>query len=331
MCDEPRLATAGENLMTSSCHVIHPTRQAQLSTAFTSPSASNPVDFDTVDTTMPQTELHEFDSLVLKPVKLHHEIRFRKYAGNGRAGHVFKIRMNKEDFALKMFKFDNPALNATKFKGTKRKAFYDPFYIECRANGSLIERGLNGQILPFCYGWTDIPDAIELEVALRFGIQPFLWDRPENVEHQQIRGILYEWVDGRPLTQIKLTSDIAKQARKLLKALHDVEILHGGIAASNFLVEESRQKVHLIDLSASITLPHISISKQELQDRQQKERLALEVGFSLLSENPINQGVCVADFSGFDVESKKNSVADAYFIKHLWAPPNPTRWQRVPP
>ncbi|KEF50771.1 uncharacterized protein A1O9_13185 [Exophiala aquamarina CBS 119918] len=94
-----------------------------------------------------------------------------------------------------------------------------------------------------------------------------------------------------------MTSDIANQARKLLKALHDIEILHRGVAASNFLVEESSQKVHLIDLSASITLPHISISKQELQDRQQKERLDLEVGFSLLSENPINEGVCFADFS----------------------------------
>ncbi|KEF50797.1 uncharacterized protein A1O9_13149, partial [Exophiala aquamarina CBS 119918] len=82
---------------------------------------------------MPQTKLHEFDSLVLNPVKLHHEIRFRKYAGSGRAGHVFKIRMNKEDYAVKMFIFDNPGLNATQLKGTKRKAFYDPFYIECRA------------------------------------------------------------------------------------------------------------------------------------------------------------------------------------------------------
>ena len=296
---------------------------------------------------MPQTELDDFDSLVLKPVKLHHEIRFRKYAGNGRAGHVFKIRMNKKDYALKMarspscslqrlltldkFIFDNPGLNATKFKRTKRKAFYNPFYIECRANGALIERGFNGQILPFCYGWIDIPDALELQVAAKFGIQPFLWDRPESVEHQQIRGILYEWVDGRPLTQIKMTSDIANQARKLLKALHDVEILHGGVAASNFLVEESSQKVHLIDLSASISLPHISISKQEFQDRQQKERLALEVEFSLLSENPINQGLSFADFSGFDLESKKSSVADANFIKHLWTSPKPTRWQPLPP
>ena len=222
-------------------------------------------------------------------------------------------------------------MNATKFKGTKRKAFYDPFYIECRANGALIERGWNGQILPSCYGWTEIPHDVELQVASRFGIQSFLWDRPENVEHQQIRGILYEWVDGRPLTQIRMTSDIANQARKLLKALHDVGILHGGVAASNFLVEESNQKVHLIDLSASITHPHISISQEELKKRQQKERLELEVGFSCLSANPINQGVCVADFSGFDVESLNNSFADVPLIKHLWAPPQPTYWQPAPP
>ncbi|KAL6241322.1 hypothetical protein RBB50_011795 [Rhinocladiella similis] len=86
---------------------------------------------------MPPSELDDFDSLVLQPFKLNHEVRLPKYAGGGMAGHVFKIHMNKKGYAPKMFKFDNPSLNASRFKGTERKAFHDPFYIECPANGAL--------------------------------------------------------------------------------------------------------------------------------------------------------------------------------------------------
>ncbi|OAL22043.1 hypothetical protein AYO20_11279 [Fonsecaea nubica] len=188
---------------------------------------------------MPPFENQDFDSLLLKPFELNGGIRFETYAGGGRSGHCFKVRIRKKDYALKMFKFDNPELNVCRLRGTERRAFHDPFYIECPAYGTLIEQGFNGHITTFCYGWIDVPCSVELHVPSQFGIQPVLWDKPADVDHQQVRGILLEWVDGRPPTQIVMTSNIANQARKLLKALHGVGILHGGVAASNLLVEES--------------------------------------------------------------------------------------------
>jgi hypothetical protein len=44
-----------------------------------------------------------FDSLLLEPFKSKHgKIRFQGYAGGGRAGHVFKVRIDEKQYALKM-------------------------------------------------------------------------------------------------------------------------------------------------------------------------------------------------------------------------------------
>jgi hypothetical protein len=117
-----------------------------------------------------------------------------------------------------------------------------------------------------------------------------------------------------------MSSDIADQARAKLKALHQYGIAHGDLAASNIIVQakDPNPKVHLIDLSASITLPHIRFSPEELTKIQQKEIQSLEVGFALLSRIPINRGLCFATASLDDI------VAESQFIQHLWAPPQPT-------
>ncbi|KIW25447.1 uncharacterized protein PV07_08621 [Cladophialophora immunda] len=113
--------------------------------------------------------MNDFNSLLLEPFESgSSRIHFQTCAGGGKDGYVFKVRIRKKDYALKMFRFDHPGLNVTKLKGTQRNAFYDPFYIECRANGALIQQGLNGQILPFCYGRIDVPTAAEIQVAKRY-------------------------------------------------------------------------------------------------------------------------------------------------------------------
>jgi serine/threonine protein kinase len=226
---------------------------------------------------------------------------------------------------LSKFKFDHPELNVSRLKGTERKYVHDPFFIECRANGSLIQQGLSGHITPACYGWTDIPAAVEIHVAEKFYIHPLVWDRPASASNQKIRGILFEWIDGQPISQVPMSSDIADQARAKLKALHQSGIAHGDLAASNILVqvetEDPNSKVHLIDLSASITLPHIRFSPEELTKIQQKEIHGLEVGFALLSRISINRGLSFATISLDDID------AESQFIQHLWAPPQPTDWQ----
>ncbi|OAP63518.1 hypothetical protein AYL99_02745 [Fonsecaea erecta] len=227
---------------------------------------------------------------------------------------------------LDKFKFDHPELNFSRLRGTHRRAFYDPFYIECRANGSLIQQGLNGRITPFCYGWIEVSKSAELQVAKRFDIHPFPWNRPDSARDQKIRGILFEWKEGKPLSQVPINANIAAQARASLRALHSAQITHGALAAANFLVrgESPNQQVCLLDLSASISLPHVKFSEEDLKDIQQQELLLLEVAFELLSRLSINQGVSVSELSA---DGQAFLDKESQFIQHLWAPPQPTCWQ----
>jgi hypothetical protein len=107
--------------------------------------------------------------------------------------------------------------------------------------------------------------------------------------------------------------------------LHQASIAHGDIRAPNILVNDNR--VYLIDLNASLTLPHITISAQKLKEFQERELRDLEIGFALLSEVPINQGACVADMSLLGQPSLGEVLAIYNSIKHHWWPPMPTCWQ----
>jgi serine/threonine protein kinase len=216
-------------------------------------------------------------------------------------------------------------LRPSQLRGKQRRACYDNFLIECRANGSLINQQKNGKFTPFCYGWITIPTAVEIYVARKFNIQPFLWDRPPDASKERVRAILFEWVDGKMLSQVQINSEIANEIRTALKGLHQASIAHGDVRAANILVNDDR--VYLIDLNASLTLPHIKISAQKLKERQERELRDLEIGFALLSEVPINQGACVADMSLVGQSSLGEILSIYDLTKHHWWPPRPTCWQ----
>jgi serine/threonine protein kinase len=97
------------------------------------------------------------------------------------------------------------------------------------------------------------------------------------------------------LSQVQINSEIANQIRTALKGFHQASIAYGDIRAPNILVNDNR--VYLIDLSASLTPPHIKIPAQKLKELQERELRDLEIGFALLSEVPMNQGACVEDMS----------------------------------
>lgn len=201
----------------------------------------------------------------------------------------------------------------------QRRAVYDNFFKECRANGSLIAQNQNGRFTPFCYGWIIIPTSVELYVARKFNIQPFLWDRPSDATHEKVRAILFEWVDGKTLFQIQITPEIANQIRAALKGLHQASLAHGDIRAANILVNDDR--VYLIDLSSPLPLPHSGPSLRKLQETELRD---LEIGFALLSQLPINRNVCVADVSAFGQSLSLDDILEMYdSIKHHWSPPMP--------
>lgn len=172
-------------------------------------------------------------------------------------------------------------LYPSKLQGMARRACYDNFLVECHANGSLIDQHNNGKFTPFCYGWITVPTRVEKYVARKFNIQPFLWDRPPNAHNERVQAILFEWVDGEALSEVQINLEVANQIRTALKGLHQASMAHGDIRAPNNLVNDNR--VYLIELNASLTLPHITISAQKLKEFHERELRDLEIGFALLS------------------------------------------------
>ena len=245
-----------------------------------------------------------FDRLLLEQFPFSRSrIKFEGYLGHGSAGFVFKVRVNSQIYALKLasqssdkhvlrtancsssfqFKFYYPELHPTyKLQGTIKKAYYDSFLVECRANHSLIDQHINGKHTPFCYGWTRVNARVEDHVARLYNVQKFLWDRPPGSGDALVRGILYEYIESeKTLFNTRITSEIANSARSALRGLHDASLAHGDIRASNILINQN-ERARWIDLSTSISLPHINMSESELREIQKDECLQLEIGFAFL-------------------------------------------------
>lgn len=74
---------------------------------------------------------------------------------------------------------------------------------------------------------------------------------------------------------------MAEDIRGGLKGLHDASLAHGNIRASNIIVQGDRAK--WLDLGVAKTIPHIRITKQDLERIQELERKKLEIGFALHS------------------------------------------------
>ena len=159
---------------------------------------------------------------------------------------------------------------------------YDSFLIECCANSSLINQHDNGRFTSFCYSWITVSTSVELCVARKFNIQLFLWNQPSDASNEKVWAIVFEYIDGKMLSQTQITSEIANQICSTLRELHEASILHCDIRASNILVNNNW--VYFVDLSVSTTIPHIKISVQELKELQEKKLQNLEIEFVFLSE-----------------------------------------------
>ncbi|KAL1861195.1 hypothetical protein Plec18170_001710 [Paecilomyces lecythidis] len=219
------------------------------------------------------------------------DLKILRRAGSGGAGYVFKIWMNHRFYALKMFKFDNPRLLPSNFKGKQRKYHHNRFFKECRANASLISRGLNGRFTPFCHGWAYVSVELELEVACRFNVQPFLWDRPRGKENDRVQAILFDWISGHMLYDVPLTRKLADQLRSALSGLHSASMAHQDIRAPNILVSRHENRAYFIDLDSSTALPNTFFSQEDLAAFQDLDCRNLEIGFGfcqLAEENIVD-------------------------------------------
>ena len=95
------------------------------------------------------------------------------------------------------------------------------------------------------------------------------------MSNQRVQAILFEWVDSKMLIEAQINSEIADQTRTALKGLHQASTAHSDIRAANVLVRDN--KVYLVDLNASLTLPHVRISAQKLKEIQESELQILKL------------------------------------------------------
>lgn len=194
----------------------------------------------------------------------------------------------------------------------------------------MIAHGYNGKLSPFCYGWINVPTNAERSMARKFRHQPFLWDRPPNAYDQEIRAILFDWIDGKKFYEIRMNPNIANQARTILRMLHGMSIAHHDISASNFLIqgEHEDQKVFIIDFSASIVFPSAWISAQKWKMYLEDDRRFLELGFDHLLELPINGGLArIADAAVFDGLLTHDITEISEFTRPRWSPPQARCWE----
>lgn len=138
--------------------------------------------------------------------------------------------------------FTNP-LSYNNFPGYQKDTleyYYDAFFAECRAYGSIIKQGQNGTFAPFCHGsqlWSK-----DLEYTY--------WDRQPGQENAPIRGVVMEYIPGLDLDSVCLTKKIAEDVREGLLKMNNLSIAHNDIKAKNIMV--CNERVVWIDFSSSL-------------------------------------------------------------------------------
>ncbi|KAI8949483.1 kinetochore Sim4 complex subunit FTA2-domain-containing protein [Xylaria longipes] len=211
-------------------------------------------------------------------------------SNSNRQGYVFKVRMRSRVYALKVFKFFDPATYRWYVDGEpvtdEILGFHtDPFYAECRAYARLQEarekQGLKRRDFAECYGFLALKqeDATYLEEDL--GID--LWDAPPNDEYRRraegspVRAILKDFIASDPVFDKKLLKKMLKGVKWINK--HDVLI--GDIHPFNY------KGGLLVDFGLAWTKPHCrwaALPEHEkmdihLRDQVQFQEMAEDLGF----------------------------------------------------
>lgn len=155
----------------------------------------------------------------------------------------------------------------------------------------------------------------------KFRLHQFDWDRPDDAPDEELRAMLFDYIDGKKLYETPLTPNIANQIRQIVGDLHGIGISHSDIAAPNFLVQgdDEQQKVFILDFSDSFTLPHVLMTNRKWKRRLELDLYTIEIGFKLLSELPINENLpALADEKAFDKLTPDQIASGCDFSRIRW-------------
>ncbi|KAJ9493583.1 hypothetical protein H2202_010931 [Exophiala xenobiotica] len=182
---------------------------------------------------------------------------------SGDHGYVFRVRIDGELYALKIFRFFDlgEALVTLDPAGRSRvsqediEGQTDPFYAECRAYGRIASKPRKRPIAIACHGFISIPAKQEFFFAKRFNITE--WNRPEEelssppAMRQPFRALVKDLVETEPEITEKLIASILRE----LKALNSLRIYVMDVRWSNY------KGGHLVDFSSAWTEPHFEFRK----------------------------------------------------------------------
>ncbi|ETS77097.1 hypothetical protein PFICI_10971 [Pestalotiopsis fici W106-1] len=84
------------------------------------------------------------------------DLEFIEFLGKGIHAHVWKVRINQREYALKIFPFwkhdEEPILRGLKVSERESLGYFDPFSCECRAYARLKENGIEEYAVK-CHGY----------------------------------------------------------------------------------------------------------------------------------------------------------------------------------
>ncbi|KAI0471071.1 kinetochore Sim4 complex subunit Fta2 [Xylariaceae sp. FL0804] len=227
---------------------------------------------------IPGPKLKPFGSETGQPV----EIEFIRHVGKGAHAHVWKVRLNGEVYALKMFIFGKcymrPSFYGIHIDEADQDNYMHPFNCEARAYARLQEVGKEHLVIP-CHGYIMLEE--EQQAILREK-DTFDWERDWG-DWLRCRGqplqalvktyIEYPTVDefdvlpDANLRRITRAIDSPKTARRLIRAikeLHRCGILNGDLNNSNIA------KGLFLDFSTAWTVPHPCLDTKTIEASRDK-------------------------------------------------------------
>ncbi|ETS86495.1 hypothetical protein PFICI_00323 [Pestalotiopsis fici W106-1] len=208
------------------------------------------------------------------------ELEFIKLLGSGEHGHVWKVSINGDIYALKMFRFDD------RFTPTRwwevvlpkedQRLWQFAFNCECRAYARLKEVKKEFIAVP-CYGYLILGE--EHQKALRKKDKLNWkedWGHSKKDRGQPLQALVKKFIEWQPVRnddfeegfnrrRIRLAIDSAATARKLIenmKILHRAGILCNDVNNSNVLNGQ------FLEFSSAFTAPHPCLSTKQIEARK---------------------------------------------------------------
>ncbi|KAF7538350.1 hypothetical protein G7054_g2948 [Neopestalotiopsis clavispora] len=207
-------------------------------------------------------------------------LEFIKLLGSGEHGHVWKVAINGETYALKMFRFDD-RFTPTRYwhvdlPDKDQRLWQYAFNCECRAYARLKEVKKEFIAIP-CYGYLLLGE--EHQQALRKKDKldwETDWGHTKKDVGQPLQALVKKFVDWQPVAfddyedgfnrrRIRLAIDSAATARKLIrhvKILHRAGILNNDINSSNVL------RGQFLEFSSAFTVPHPCLSTKHIESEK---------------------------------------------------------------